>query len=123
MAKLKSKENVFTKADFEDRFDFEALGKATEVRVHMINGDTNRVYVTDYWPTSKYLTDYLDGSPSKEGVDYVCSGKVNSEFEFQVPHPDIDYIEILSSTNKPNHGSHPEVGFNFIVLEDLYRDV
>ncbi|HJN84814.1 MAG TPA: hypothetical protein QF873_00665 [Patescibacteria group bacterium] len=110
-----------TKEDFRDEYDFEALGKANELKIYMKSGEVHHIGVTDYWPTNESHGDYLDGvGLSKAPIERGEHGGNNSKWEFMIPSPEIDHIEILASGDKPNHGSHPEYAFVPDSLDDLY---
>ncbi len=109
------------KEDFKDKFDFEVIGKATEVVVHMKDGESHHVGIMDYWPTGEKYGDYLSGvGLSKAPIERTRYGGNNSKFEFMVPSPEIESIDVLSGGDEPNHGSHPEYAFVVDTLDDLF---
>jgi len=110
-----------TKDDFKDEYDFEAIGKAHELKIFMKNGETHHIGVIDYWPCGKRIGDYLDGVGLKKApIERTQYGGNNSRSQFMIPSPEIDHIEIIASGDKPNHASHPEHAFVPDSLDDLY---
>ncbi|MBT6253961.1 hypothetical protein HOI83_01895 [Candidatus Uhrbacteria bacterium] len=110
-----------TKDDFTDEYDFEALGKASELKIFMKSGEVHHIAVMDYWPCGDRTGDYLNGiGLTKAPIERTKYGGNNSRTEFMIPSPEIDHIEILAAGDTPNHGSHPEYPFSPDSLDDLY---
>ena len=106
-----------TKQDFADQFDYEALSHALRIRVHQTDGLTYDARVAGYWPSGPSNADIIDVHTTHPDVNTTDQGYI----AIAVPSPDITSIEILSAADeKPDWGTHPEVGIWWPPIDDLY---
>ena len=104
-----------TKSAFADQFDFEGLKYASTVRVILTDGQEYEVRVHEYWPTGEAVADLLIG--------HIGDGPEKGRpVHFHVPSPELERIDIVRSFDHENHPSHPEVGYSFSYISDLYQD-
>lgn len=112
-----------TKKDFDKtKFDFEALKYAVVVKVNKKDGSSVYAIVADYWWQSDNTADIVDCvlySEEPKTNDELKKYYIGSEVLY-FPSPEIESVEIISSIEEENHGSHPEVGFETKTIKELY---
>ena len=78
------------------------------MRIHFKDGTEREADVLDYWPMGDFTKDVM-----------VLMTDTASKFEdWYLPDPKIISIDILTKSDTPNHGGHPEVGFSTIPLDE-----
>jgi hypothetical protein len=112
-----------TKKDFaKTEYDFEALKYATRVKVFKKDKTSFVVFVKDYWYSDEDTTDVVDGviyTDNPQTDDDLKRCYVGDEVVY-FPWPEYEKVEILSSSEEENHGSHPEVGFVTHKIEEIF---
>ncbi len=108
-----------TKKDIMPGIDWEKIKYSTALKITMQNGEDRLLTGYDYWYGNPDTIDIVDGSiyEYKNGQ----RGELIETTVVQLPNPSIKKIEILSIQEQENHGSHPEVGYVFSKIKELYN--
>lgn len=107
-----------TKAEVMPDVDWEKMKCSTSLKLSMKDGSTKILKGYDYWWSNPDNADVIDGViyDVVDGTEeYMGTGVT------YLPNPDIESIEILTSQEEENHGSHPEVGYVFKTIKELYK--
>jgi hypothetical protein len=108
-----------TKQEIMPDIDWKKIRCATAIKLLMKDGRTLVLGAFDYWYNEDdEVADIVDGAMYE-----VVSGEevyVKNEATY-LPNPEIERVEIIELQDGENHGSHPEIDYNWKSIDEMYR--
>ena len=105
-----------TKSDFP-LYDFAGLEYATRIEVTSADASTKEYRVLNYWPGGG---DRVDVAECVDETVFVEAPVDERCPILTFPDPRIHSVKVLTRGDTPNRQSHPEIAFDFPLLETVF---